>query len=280
MTLVERVQSFAKIPEPENGQRRSFWSALSVQMRVTTALMLREALSRYGHENLGFFWLMGEPLAFTCGVMVMWTIADMGHGHGVGVVPFALTGYTMLTLWRHVVGHMGHAIHHSAGLMFHRNVKILDILLSHAILESIGGFAAFVIAYIPLYLFGSVPMISDPLTLIGGWVLITWLAFSFGIIVAALSYFNEAVARFIPPLLYITLPATGAFYMLNWMPEKTQVYLQWSPLVHPFELFRDGLLGPSVEAKFNVPFMILVCTVLTAIGVALVRIAEKRVHVQ
>lgn len=280
MTLVERVRAFAEVPEPESGKRRSFWGALRVQVRVTQALMLREALARYGHENLGFFWLMGEPLAFTCGVMAMWSVSGMGHGHGIGVVPFALTGYTMLTLWRHVVGHMGYAIHHSSSLMFHRNVKLIDVLVSHVILESLGSFAAFFIAYLPLYMFGLIPMLHDPLTLIGGWLLISWLAFGFGCVVAALSYLNEAVARFIPPFLYITIPATGSFYMINWLPETAQKYLQWSPLVHPFEMFRDGLLGPTVEAKFNVPFMILVCTVLTAIGLGLVRVAEKRVHVQ
>ncbi len=91
MTLVERLRAFAEVPQPETGTRRPFGAAFLVQTRVVMALMLRGALSRYGHENLGFFWLMGEPLLMTCGVMAMWSMAGMDHGHGVGLVPFVLT---------------------------------------------------------------------------------------------------------------------------------------------------------------------------------------------
>lgn len=280
MTLVERLRAFAEVPQPETGTRRPFGAAFLVQTRVVMALMLRGALSRYGHENLGFFWLMGEPLLMTCGVMAMWSMAGMDHGHGVGLVPFVLTGYTMLTLWRHIVGHMAHAMGHGAGLMFHRNVRMLDNLCGNVILESLGGLSAFFIAYIPLYMADLVPPIHDPLLLLGGWAMITWLGLGFGMIIAALSEFSEAVSRFIPAVMYVSIPATGAFYMLEWMPEKAQAVLVWSPLVHPFEMFRGGLFGDMVGAKFSVGYMSLVCTILTAVGLAMVRAAEKHVHVQ
>ncbi|WP_084540151.1 ABC transporter permease [Azorhizobium doebereinerae] len=278
MNLIARALRFAELPSSA-GQRRSFLQALNVQRRVITALMLRDALVRFGHENLGFFWLMGEPLLMTCGVMLMWSVGGMDHGHGVGLIPFVLTGYTMLTLWRHIIGHMGHAMTHNAGLMFHRNVRMIDILGGHVILESLGGLAAFTIAYIPFYMWGAVPAIHDPLLLIGGWALITWLAFGFGMFLAGLSELSEAVSRFVGPLMYITIPATGAFYMLSWLPEKAQKVLAWSPLVHPFEMFRGGLFGPSVEAKFDIGYMLLVCTITTAAGLAMVRTAQKHVHV-
>lgn len=278
MSLLQAFARFAELP-PTNGSKTSFVAALNVQRRVITALMLRDALTRFGHENLGFFWLMGEPLLMTCGVMIMWTIGGMDHGHGVGLIPFVLTGYTMLTLWRHIVGHLVHAMTHNAGLMFHRNVRILDVLTAHVILESLGGLAAFFIAYIPLYMWGAVPEIHDPLLLIGGWVMLTWLAFGFGLFLAGISEFSEAVGRFIGPIMYITIPATGAFYMLNWLPEKAQNALIWSPMVHPFEIFRAGLFGPEVHAKFSLPYMVVVCTIVTALGLAMVRAAQKHVQV-
>lgn len=278
MTPLDRALRFAELP-PTPG-RRSFPAAMKVQIRVLVALMLRGALSRYGHENLGFFWVMGEPLLMALGVMFMWSVGGMDHGHGVGLVPFVLTGYVMLTMWRHVVGHMGHAMTHNAGLMFHRNVRMIDIFAANVILESLGGLAAFAVAYIPFYMAGMIPDIHDPLLMIGGWLLITWLAFAFGMCLAGLSEFSEAISRFIGPIMYITIPATGAFYMLSWLPEKAQKILAWSPLVHPFEMFRGGLFGPAVSAKFDVGYMILTCTLLTALGLALVRAAEKHVHVQ
>jgi capsular polysaccharide transport system permease protein len=51
---------------------RSF-EALVVQARIVRALTIREVLHRYGGENLGFFWVIGEPMTLTFGVMVLWT---------------------------------------------------------------------------------------------------------------------------------------------------------------------------------------------------------------
>jgi len=59
MNLAERCRRFAELPQP-NQRKLTFLGALKVQLRVTTALMMRGALMRYGHENLGFFWLIGR----------------------------------------------------------------------------------------------------------------------------------------------------------------------------------------------------------------------------
>ena len=42
--------------------RQSFWRAAAVNARVIGALLMRDGTMRYGHENLGFFWVIGEPL--------------------------------------------------------------------------------------------------------------------------------------------------------------------------------------------------------------------------
>ncbi|MGU3495271.1 ABC transporter permease [Xanthobacteraceae bacterium A53D] len=277
MTLLDRTRRFAELPEAQGP--RSLLQALAVQVRVTIALMLRGALSKYGHENLGFFWLMGEPLLMTSGVMIMWTVAGLDKGHGLGIIPFALASYTMLTLWRHVVGHMGHAMGANAGLMFHRNVKMIDTLVAMVILESIGGLAAFMIAYIAFYLAEAVPAIHDPLLMLTGWFFMTWLVLGFGMCLAALSEFSEAVRRFIPPMMYMTIPFTGAFFMLSWLPEKAQQVVSWSPIIHPFEMFRGGFFGPLVHPIFSIEYMIICCTVLTALGLTMVRAAEKHLEV-
>ena len=39
--------------------------------RLLWALMMRELSTRYGRDNLGFLWLIGEPLLFTFGVLIM-----------------------------------------------------------------------------------------------------------------------------------------------------------------------------------------------------------------
>ena len=44
-----------------------------VQARVITALMLRDAMMRYGRENIGFVWVILEPMLLCTGVMILWS---------------------------------------------------------------------------------------------------------------------------------------------------------------------------------------------------------------
>jgi capsular polysaccharide transport system permease protein len=251
---------------------------LKRQARVISALMIREAMSRYGHESLGFFWVMGEPLLLTSGVMVLWTISNQTHGSGVGVIPFTLTGYSMLTLWRHIVFKSVHGMRYNASLTFHAQVQFLDILLARALLETIGVLAAFFIAYMPLYCLDLIMPLRDPLVFFGGWFLTAWFAFGFGLCVAALSELNETFERVIQPAMYITLPLTGAFYMVDWMPLQAREVLLWSPLVQGMEMFRGGLFPADIPTEWD-PVYLFACAFGTmAIGLPLCLYAQK--HVQ
>lgn len=259
------------------GGHRGFHDAAKVQIRVISALMIREAMTRYGHENLGFFWVMGEPLLLTVGVMIMWTMTGGAHGQEIGLIPFVLTGYSMLTLWRHCVMRSVHAMRHNIGLLFHRNVRFLDILISRAALESLGGLAAFFIAYLPLTLLGVFEPMDDPLLLLGAWFLMSWYSFGFGLILAGLSELSEAIERFVSPIMYISIPITGAFYLVCWLPESAQKIVKWSVLVNISEMFRAGLFGGKITTSWDIWYILWNCLLVTAIGLPLIRKAQQHV---
>jgi capsular polysaccharide transport system permease protein len=64
-----------------------------IQRRVIVALMSRELTTRFGRENIGFLWIMAEPLLFACLVALVWTIMKGPEEHGVGIVAFVVSGY-------------------------------------------------------------------------------------------------------------------------------------------------------------------------------------------
>jgi capsular polysaccharide transport system permease protein len=276
MSLLRQYNDVA----PYTARPRGFWAALKINLRIIGALMMREGSARNGHESLGFFWVMGEPLILMLGVMLMWTATGMTHGHGIGVVPFALSGYTLITLWRHISMGFSLLIRRNCGLLFHRNIRVLDILISRALLESIAILTAFFIAYVPLALFGAVSLIRDPLLLFGAWVLHTWFSSAVGLIIAALTELSEGFERFIPPTMYITLPITGAFTMQSWLPQNLREVLAWSPLVNTQEMFRGGLFPADIPTYWNAWYVVVVCVILTAIGLPLVAKAQKHVTME
>jgi capsular polysaccharide transport system permease protein len=252
-----------------------FLVALRVQIRVLYALMIREAMGRYGHTDLGFFWLMGDQLVLTAGVAVMWTITGAENHADIGVVPMALTGYAFVTMWRHIIGHSNRAIAHSSHLLYHQNVRVLDLLLANSLLELIGIVSAFLIAYVPLALYGVIPPMRDPLLTFSGFVLTAWFSFSFGLVLTAITELTEAASRLVAPILYITLPFTGLFFLVYWLPEQYQSIILWSPLVNCIEMIRGGMF-PDYITTYSYPLYVVIwCIGLTAVGIPLVQYAQK-----
>ena len=257
--------------------RPTFRRALEVNVRVIGALLMRNGTMRYGHENLGFFWVIGEPLVLTVGVMGMWTVSGQTHGHGIGVVPFALSGYSMITLWRHLSGHSVHAIRNNMGLLFHRNVTIIDVLVAGSLLEIIGILTAFFVAWTPLALLGVVDPMQDPVLFLCGYLLQGWFGTAFSLLVAALSELYEATEQVLPPLLYITLPFTGIFSMAGWLPQSWREVIAWSPLATNVEMLRAGMFAGDINYYYYPTYVVGWCVALTAISLPLVQYARRKV---
>ena len=71
--------------------------AFRLQFRVMSALVLREINTRYGRENIGFFWIIGEPILFVAGVTVVWSAMRPALEHGLPMPAIVLSGYVPLT---------------------------------------------------------------------------------------------------------------------------------------------------------------------------------------
>src|SRR5688572_33156248 len=77
-------------------------SGWTINRRVIGALLIREMLTRYGRNNIGFLWLFVEPMLFTLVLTAFWTATRSIHGSAIPIVAFALTGYLSLILWRNM----------------------------------------------------------------------------------------------------------------------------------------------------------------------------------
>jgi capsular polysaccharide transport system permease protein len=248
--------------------------------RVVHALVLREIMTRFGREHLGFVWLVLEPLILTTLVMIGWTIMFGTSKQGIPVVQFVLTGYSMLSLWRHIVMRFIHCFRHNAGLMFHRNVKPIDTILARLFLESFGTLISFFVSYTLLYLIDWIPAIHDIFLLLAAWFLLTFFAFSAALIISALCELWEPAEKFIQPLMYITIPLTGTFSMLSWIPSDYHYVLLLSPMLNTVEMFRAALIGPSTQTYYHPDYVMLVSLFLTAFAFLLMRKAQAHIRLE
>src|SRR5580698_4437742 len=135
--------------------------SLAIQSRVLHALLMREIITRFGRKNLGVLWLAVEPMLFTLGVTTLWTAAGLHRGSPIPIVAFAVTGYSSVLMWRNSANRSGGAIAQNKPLLFHRNVRVIDVLLTRIELE-IGGATGSFIVLSALFIFvGWMPLPDD-----------------------------------------------------------------------------------------------------------------------
>lgn len=249
---------------------------LRVQRRVLAALLLRELLTRYGRHNIGFLWLFVEPMLFTLGVTALWTATKQLHGSDLPIAAFALTGYSTVLLWRNMPGRCIGAVEVNLALMYHRNIRALDIYVARVILEFAGATISFFALSI---VFIAVEWIAPPedfLMVAGGWLLTAWFGAALGMTIGALSQEYELVDKFWHPLSYLLFPLSGAAYLVSALPSAAQEIVLYIPMVHGTEMIRDGYFGSKVETIYDPAYVIACSLVLSVAALILVRWAEKR----
>jgi capsular polysaccharide transport system permease protein len=258
----------------------SFRDGWRVQTRVISALMIRELTTRYGRENIGFLWVMVEPLLFAGLVSVFWTFMKGPEEHGVNIVAFIVTGYLPLTLFRHSVGRAVKVFSVNGSLMYHRQIKVLDFIFVRFLIEMIGGMMAYLFVGIVLVYFGYFPIPSDYGLLVAGWLLYSFFTLSLCFMIAPLSEISETVEKLIPVTTYIMIPLSGTFNMVSWLTPEAREVLLWSPPVNAMEMMRAGVFGDSVHAYYYAAVPIVFSLVCTALGLFLCRRVRRTLVVE
>jgi ABC-type polysaccharide/polyol phosphate export permease len=172
------------------------------------------------------------------------------------------------------------AIPPNMGLLYHRNVRVLDLFIARVLLEMGGATMSFTLLATVFILLGWMSGPEDIGKVVFGWFMLAWFGTALALVIGALSAFTEVVERLWMPTAYLLFPLSGAAFMVDWLPERFQEIILWLPMVHGVELVRDGYFGTAVTTHYSVPVMAGVCMITTLCGLALVRLASRRVELQ
>ncbi len=251
-----------------------------IQVRVIGALMIRELTTRFGRENIGFLWIMVEPLLFALLVGFLWRALKGPLEYGVDIVSFVVTGYIPLVLFRSCVQRGVNIFTANGSLLYHRQIKILDLVIVRFLIELIGHMMAYLFVGMTLFAVGLFPVPYDIAFLLIGWFYYAFFTFSVTLIVAPLSEFSEVLEKIIPVITYITIPFSGAFYLVGSLfPDAAHVVL-YAPLVHGMEMMRYGVFGPSINPQYDFFYPIASSLPLMALGLLLCRVVRRRLVIE
>jgi len=246
-------------------------SSWVIQRRVIGALLLRELLTRYGRNNIGFFWLFVEPMLFVLVVMAFWTATRDIHGSDLPIAAFALTGYSSVLLWRNMPSRCIGALKSNLSLLHHRQVTIMDIYFSRILLEIMGISISFVTLAVVLSFVELVLPPEDLMQVLSGWMLVAWFGAGLGLTIAGLSEKIEVVGNLWAPFSYILFPLSGAAFIVDALPQKMQEIVLYLPMLNGVEVLREGWFGSAMHAHYDIGYTVLCNIGLTFLGLTLVR---------
>lgn len=256
----------------------SFAQSWAIQRRVLGALLMREILTRYGRHNIGFLWLFAEPMIFTLAVTALWSIAKLDQVSALPIVAFAITGYSSVLMWRNMPGRCISAIEPNLPLLYHRNVKIMDVFLARLALEVAGTTMSFVAL---ILIFWSIGWLSPPENILKvalAWFMLAWFGAGLAVFLGALSWSSEIVEKLWHPVAYILFPLSGAAFLVNSLPPAAQDAILYLPMVHGVEYLREGFFGSAITARYHLAYMAAWNAGLTIAGLLRVRAISGEVR--
>lgn len=249
-------------------------SSWKINQRVIGALLLRELLTRYGRNNIGFLWLFLEPMLFIVAITIIWSALRVVHASSIPIVAFALTGYSSLLMWRNMPGRCVGALRANMPLLFHRQVTVLDIYAARILLEFMATSTSFVALGIVFYAMDWLTPPEDAMQVALGWLLLGWFGAGLALTVAGLSEKYEIIGKLWPPMSYFLMPLSGVAYIADALPPNAREIALYLPMFNALEYLREGWFGSLMNAHYDVPYVIIVNLVLTFAGLSLVRQAQ------
>jgi capsular polysaccharide transport system permease protein len=263
------AQTFGRAREEARGHGSIVW-----------ALLMRELATRYGRSNIGFLWVVGEPLLFCLGVLALWSVIKPPYEHGLRILPFVITGYMPIILVRHMVQQAVNCVRANTALLYHRQITVIHLFAARLLLEFVGVTMAFFVVCLVLGLFGQVTPPARLELVYGGWFLLAWLAAGLALVVGALSQIVEVIERFVSLMTYVLVPLSGTFYMAAWLPAAYRDSVLLLPLLHPVEMIRAGFFGDSVPTYYSLGYAAAWAAGLTLTGLLLLRFVRRRIEVE
>jgi capsular polysaccharide transport system permease protein len=256
----------------------SLSSSLNIQKRVVGALIMREIHTRFGRNNIGYLWIVVEPMLLAIAVTLIHVKLQTRMPHGIYGASFWIVGYTPWCLFRSIVFRAEAAIDANRALFYHRNVTILDVHLARAVLDGGAVTFAMCILLFGAWILGDGNIPERPLLMIAGLVLLWVMAIGLGLIYSACAEMTTMAERFMHPFMYLILPFTGIFFMLQWMPTEYVNAMLWVPIPHVIELIREGQFAAYESPYIDIPYVLGWCLGLNLVGLLALRSIRHKIH--
>lgn len=234
----------------------NLWSAAERQRRVLFALMLRNVRTRFFGHGLGYLMYIAWPLSHILIVVALFVAAGRSPPYGDSVALFVATGTLPFMIFSYLSRFMMISVFMARPLLAFPEVKIFDVLLASALLETLAA-CCVTITLIIIAWFSGINLIPTDIVQAAyafGASLLLGLGFGFlnGVIALAMPFWITVYS-----LSTIALWMTsGIFFVPDALPEVVRNALAWHPVLQTVEWMRssyyEGYGGLVLDRRYTI----------------------------
>jgi capsular polysaccharide transport system permease protein len=217
-----------------------FWSAWRRQRRVLYALMLRDIRTRFFGSGLGYLFAIAWPLSHIMIVVAILTLAGRSAPYGDSIPLFIGTGVLPFMTFSYLSRFMMISMFMARPLLAFPEVKLIDILLASALLETLAACLVIVVIMVVGWFAGIDVMPNDIIQACYAFGAALLLGLGFGLL-------NGVIALAMP--FWMTVYSlcivafwmcSGIFFVPDALPDVLRNALAYSPVVQIVEWTRSA----------------------------------------
>lgn len=264
-----------RAPAPEMG----FVSGLRAQIRVVSAVLLRETRTRFGETRLGYFWAFFEPVSHLLTLGSVFSLLNHAPPPlGNSLFLFYLTGLLPFLMFTHVAQEVMLTLRSSSAVLQLPLVKRLDVVIARVALNFATQAVCTVGVLACSALLGYQGMPADPLTAMAAFIALGLIAAGTGVVCMVISGFVASWHTFFAAASRLLYFASGIYYSPIVMPAFARDILAWNPILQCIEWFRSGFYVQYEPHWVDRPYIVLWIIGALLVGLSLERAVRRRIR--
>jgi len=245
------------------------------QIHVIRALLNREIATRFGKYQLGFLWMLLEPLLAT---LLLGLLIGQIAGRTIPEIPyvfFLLNGRIMLQLFQGSLSAGVNTVQSNQGLLVYKTVRPLDPFIARFIFQLLSNSLSFILFCLISMWMGIELSLYHLHTLLAcgfiTWIFGCGMGLIFGVAAAHYKEMEKVVMIIQMPLIFVS----AIFTPLVALPKVAQGIMLYNPLVHTVEQSRRAMFPFYDAGATNFIFPTMVALTSLAIGLVVFRLNEN-----
>ena len=241
---------------------------LDLQVRVIASLVLRETRATFGTSTFGYVWAIITPSVGVGLMAFLFSLIGRQPPFGSSLALFFATGILTLQFFGELSSKLMTVFDANRALLTYPIIKDVDTLIARALLVAATYTLIMAIFYGALIALGLASLPARPEQVILAF-LATWLlGLGFGTLNAVIASLWDTWTQIekilTRPLFFIS----GVFYIPSQLPPQAREVLQWNPVLHLVEWFRNGFYPNYNSMVLDVWYPVGVGAAMLLIGLA------------